>query len=115
MKRLITAIVAAVVLIAGQGSANAADGGATVETFPVSFVLSSDTCSNLPDGTTIEGAGTEKSITRIRTDASGITTIANTSIAHGTATDQDGNPYVFLYSNEFRVSNSTANQALSPA
>ncbi len=78
----------------------------------MSFVLTSETCSNLPAGTTIEGTGTEKSITRTRTDASGVTTIANTSIAHGTATDQDGNAYVFLYSNEFRVSNSTADPDL---
>jgi hypothetical protein len=112
MKRAITAVVAAVVLVVGQGTASAADGGATVETFPVSFVISSDSCSNLPDGTTIEGAGTEKSITTTRTDASGLTTIRNTSIAHGTATDQDGNTYVFLYSNEFRVSNSAADPGL---
>jgi hypothetical protein len=95
-----------------QGVADAAPGGATVESFPVSFVLTSETCSNLPAGTTVEGTGIEKSITRTRTDASGITTIANTSIAHGTATDQDGNTYVFLYSNEFRVSNSTADPDL---
>jgi hypothetical protein len=31
----------------------------------------------------------------------------NATHAHGTATDQDGNVYVFDYSNEFRVSNTT--------
>jgi hypothetical protein len=103
-----TALVAAVALVMGQGVADAAPSGATVESFPVSFVLTSETCSNLPAGTSVEGTGTEKSITRTRTDASGVTTIANTSIAQGTATDQDGNTYVFLYSNESRVSNSTA-------
>lgn len=107
-----TALVTAVVLVMSQGIANAAPGGATVETFPVSFVLTSESCSNLPAGTTIEGTGTMKSITRTRTDASGVTTIANTSIAHGTATDQDDNTYVFLYSNEFRASNSTADPEL---
>jgi hypothetical protein len=112
LKRVLTALVAAVALVLSQGVADAAPGGATVESFPVSFVLTSEACSNLPDGTTIEGTGTEKSITRTRTDASGVTTIANTSIAHGTATDQDGNAYVFLYSNEFRVSNSTADPGL---
>jgi hypothetical protein len=112
VRRIITATVAAVVLAAGHGSASAAEGGATVERFPVSFVISSDTCSNLPDGTTIEGTGNETSITRTKTDASGVTTIANTSIARGTASDQDGNTYVWLYSNEFRVSNSATDPGL---
>ena len=112
MRRVIFAVIAAAALVAGQGTAHGAGGGATVETFPVSFVLTSDSCSNLPSGTTIEGTGTEKSITRERTDAAGITTIANTSIARGTATDQDGNTYVFHYSNEFRVSNSAADPDL---
>jgi hypothetical protein len=112
VKRLITtAVVAvvAVVLVLCQGtSASAAPGGATKVVSDVSFVITSESCSNLPDGTTIEGSGTLKSITTTRTDANGITTVRNTSHARGTATDQDGNTYVFLYSNEFRVSNSAA-------
>jgi hypothetical protein len=79
-----------------------------VETFPVEFTLSSATCSNLPSGTTISGLGTGKSITTERTNGSGVTTIMNATHAHGTATDQDGNDYVFDYSNEFRVSNTVA-------
>jgi hypothetical protein len=112
LKRVLTALVAAVALVLSQGVAHAAPGGATVESFPVSFVLTSEACSNLPAGTTIEGTGTEKSITRTKTNASGVTTVANTSIAHGTATDQDGNAYVFQYSNQFRVFNSTADPAV---
>ena len=30
-------------------------------------------------------------------------TVVNSTHAHGTATDQDGNTYVFNYSNEFRA------------
>ena len=86
-----------------------------MERFPVSFVLSSDSCPNLPDATTIEGAGNETSTTRTKTNASGVTTIANTSIARGTASDQDGNTYVWLYSNTFRVSNSPRTRACSRA
>ena len=109
VKRLITAAVVAVMLVLFQGtSASAAAGGATIGVSDVSFVITSESCSNLPDGTTIEGSGTLKSITTTRTDANGITTVRNTSHARGTATDQDGNTYVFLYSNEFRVSNSAA-------
>ena len=108
MKGFITAAIAIAVLAAAQGSASAAGGGATIERFPVSFTITSDACSELPAGTTIEGSGTETSITRTRTDAGGLTTINNTSTARGTATDQAGNTYVFLYSNEFRVTNSAA-------
>jgi hypothetical protein len=79
-----------------------------IETFPVSFTLSSATCSNLPSGTTISGSGVEKSITIERTNASGVTTVINATHAHGTSTDQDGNVYVFDYSNQFRVSNTVA-------
>ena len=76
-----------------------------IETQQVGFTLASDTCPNLPSGTTIEGSGTEKSITTIMTSASGVTTVINATHTHGTATDQDGNLYVFDYSNEFRASN----------
>jgi hypothetical protein len=106
VKRIMTGLVTAIALLPVPGAAAA--GGATVERFPVSWELSSDTCTNLPAGTTVEGTGTEKSITRTRTNAAGVTTISNTTTATGTATDQDGNTYVFLYSNTFRASNTTA-------
>jgi hypothetical protein len=102
-----TGLVTAIALLPVPGAAAAA-GGATVERFPVSWELTSESCSNLPAGTTVEGTGTEKSITRTRTTAAGVTTVNNTTTATGTATDQDGNTYVFLYSNTFRVANSTA-------
>ena len=81
----------------------AASDGATVETFPVSFVLSSATCSNLPSGTELMGSGTGKSITRTRTDRDGVVIVGNSTHSHGTATDQDGNTYMFNYSNEYRA------------
>jgi hypothetical protein len=89
-------------------SAASAMAKAFVETFPVSFTLTSDACSNLPEGTTITGSGTAKSITTIILNSSGVATVLNATHAHGTATDQDGNVYVFDYSNEFRASNTTA-------
>jgi hypothetical protein len=93
----------------GAGTAVASGGGATVETIPMSFAtLNSETCSYLPDGTSITWSGTGTSITRSRTDANGITTIGNTTHANGSATDQDGNAYAFNYSNEFRVSNTVS-------
>jgi hypothetical protein len=87
--------------LAGAGSA----AGPALDEFPVSFTLTSATCPLLPSGTTIEGSGTEKSITNVRTDRNGRTTIMNTTHAFGTATDQAGNSYVFNYSNSFSVSN----------
>lgn len=112
MKRLAMAAAAVVVFMLADGSAVASAGGASIDTFPVSFTLSSATCSNLPDATTVNGSGTEKSITNTLTDRRGVTTTINTSHAHGTATDQDGNTYVFDYSNHFRASNTAANQDL---
>jgi hypothetical protein len=108
MKRLaISAAVAALLLSAGTAIAA---GGATVETIPMTFApLNSDTCSYLPDGTSITWSGTGTSITRTRTDGTGVTTIGNTTVAHGVATDQDGNEYAFHYSNTFRISNTLAN------
>jgi hypothetical protein len=108
--RRIAVLPAIVVLVVGFGVGTAlpAGAGALVETFPVSFTVSSANCSNLPDGTTITGSGIEKSITTFRTDGAGVTTTINATHAHGTATDQDLNVYVFDYSNEFRASNTVA-------
>ena len=83
-----------------------------IETRHVGFTLTSATCSKLPSGTTIEGSGTEKSITTFLTRAGGATTVINATHTHGTASDQDGNVYVFDYSNEFRASNTVANPDL---
>jgi hypothetical protein len=104
VKRLAMSAIVFVALAVGLTGAVAANGGATVDTFPVSFVLSSDACSYLPAGTTVTGSAIETSITTVRTDRNGVTTIVNATHANGTATDQDGNVYVFNYSNEFRVS-----------
>ena len=110
MKRSVVVIAFAVVVMStiGAAPASAAGGGASKETNPVSFVLSSAGCANLPAGTTVNGTGVEKSITTTRTGRDGVTTIGNSTHAYGTATDQNGNTYVFNYSNEFRVSNTVA-------
>jgi hypothetical protein len=81
---------------------------AIVDRSPKSFTLSSTTCANLPAGTTINGSGTQVSVTNVGTDSSGVTTIRNTTTTNGTATDQDGKTYVFHYSNEFRIANTLA-------
>lgn len=80
----------------------------SIVTTPRGFVLSSEQCPNLATGTTLTGSGIERVIETVRTNASGVTTIINATHTHGTTTDQDGNVYVFDYSNEFRVSNTLA-------
>jgi hypothetical protein len=105
MRRL--ALVPAI-LVTALVAALPAGASALIETFPVSFTLSSATCSNLSSGTTLTGSGIGKSITTERTNASGVTTVINATHAHGTSTDQAGNVYTFDYSNEFRVSNTGA-------
>ncbi len=110
MKRIAAvALVIPIVLVLGMGNALATGGGATVESFPVGFELSTDTCSHLPDGASVTGTGTERSVTVVRV-IGGVTMIINTTHASGTAVDQDGNTYVFQYSNEFRLFNSPSNQ-----
>jgi len=111
LKRLVLAVVAVVALLL-PGSALAHGANTTIEPFPADFVLSWETCPNLPKGTTITGTGTGTSITRTKTNRKGITTVFNSSIARSKATDQDGNRYRFLYSNQFRVSNTKADPDL---
>jgi len=103
MRRL--ALVPAILVIA---LVTALPAGASPVRTPRDFELSWETCPNLPTGTTLNGSGIESSITIERTDASGVTTLINATHTHGTTTDQDGNVYVFDYSNQFRVSNTVA-------
>lgn len=107
MKRFVITAIATIALTIGLTSGVAA-AGATIETSTVSFTITSAGCQYLPAGTTVTGSGTQKSITTIRTDASGVTTIENSTHANGTATDNSGNTYVFNYSNSYRVSNTVA-------
>jgi hypothetical protein len=79
----------------------------TIETSPAAFQIKSENCSQLAPGTTINGTGTLTSTTWT-TKRRGRRTVTNTSVAPGTATDQAGNQYTFLYSNQFRVTNTRA-------
>ena len=89
------------------GAAQAKPTERTTETTPVTFEIKSENCSMLPPGTTINGTGTLTSITWT-TKRRRHRTVTNSSLATGTATDQAGNQYTFLYSNQFRVSSKRA-------
>lgn len=111
MQRFIVLLIASIAVSVGSTSqAEAAGGGATIDTTAVTFRLTSVQCGYLPLGTTVDGSGTQKSITTIRTDQNGVTTIENSTHARGTATDDHGNTYVFNYSNSSRASNTVAHQ-----
>jgi len=99
---LIPAVLIVVLVVAPPATASP-----SITTTPSDFVLDSEQCPNLATGTTLEGSGIEKAIETDRT-ANGVTTIINATHTHGTTTDQDGNVYVFDYSNEFRVSNTVS-------
>jgi hypothetical protein len=103
MRRHVLTTVVVVSLALSLGSLVDARERPTVETSPVSFELTSATCSNLPAGTVLTGSGTQKSITTTRTDQDGIVTVTNSTHARGTATDQVGNKYVFNYSVAYRA------------
>jgi hypothetical protein len=60
-----------------------------------------DVCPNLPAGTTVSATGVEKSVTSSPARPGGF--LVNATHAQCTATDQDGNVYVFSYSNEVRA------------
>ena len=71
-------------------------GAADVTVEPVEWQLTAEGCSELPAGTTVDGSGTMRTVT---TGTAARTIV----IAHatGTATDQDGTTYRWIYSNEF--------------
>lgn len=112
VKRLALAATTVVVLLF-PSTATAGGWETTVEPFPADFVMSSEQCPNLPDGTTITGTGTGTSVTKTKTDRRGTTTVFNSSIAPGRATDQAGNRYRFLYSNQFLVSKTSSEELFS--
>jgi hypothetical protein len=111
MRRVLIVFAAAIALTTASGSTVNAR-GADIETFPVSFTLTSTSCALLPAGTTINGTGTERSMTNVLSKHDGTLTFVNATHAFGIARDQNGNTYVFQYSNEFRVSNSIGDPGL---
>jgi hypothetical protein len=103
MSRLVLSAVA-IVALALPASALAQKTQRETETTPVTFEITSAACPNLPAGTTISGQGTLTSTTWT-SKRRGVTTVINTSVASGTATDQALNASTWVYSNQFTVAN----------
>jgi hypothetical protein len=112
MKRLILASGTTALLVVAFGGVVSAAAAPTVERFPVSFTITSQACSNLPRGARITGSGSETSITKTKNNSDGTTTLENLSIAIGTALDNRGNVYGWLYVNSFHASNTVADPAV---
>jgi hypothetical protein len=104
LKRLVPAAVAVAVVMLLPGTAQAKRTERTIKSKPVTFEIKSENCSELPPGTTINGTGTLTETTWT-TKRRGLITVTESELAPGTATDQAGNQYTFLYSNQSRVSN----------
>jgi hypothetical protein len=106
VKRLVSAAAAILALLLLPAGAGATGGETEVEPASGNFEMTWEDCKHLPQGTELIGTGTGTSVTRTTTHR-GITTIENTTIIPGTATDEADNRYRyrFLYTNHFRVSN----------
>jgi hypothetical protein len=74
----------------------------TTKTTRVSIRITSAACPELPAGTRITGHGTATSA-KWTTATRRRRTVARSTIASGTATDQAGNAYTFASSKHFRV------------
>jgi hypothetical protein len=87
-------IILAAGTLAALAFAGSAVGGQPI-TFPVSFDLSSATCSQLPSGTVVHGEGTAQ----FSATSSG----TFHSVVNGTATDGAGNSWRFNYTQNARL------------
>jgi hypothetical protein len=74
----------------------------------VTWTVKSETCSQLPDGVTIEGTGTRHTDVITRTRRDGTKAITADQVAIGTAKGSDGHDYQWKYLNTAKTSNSAA-------
>jgi hypothetical protein len=88
---------------AGNAAGRNANGAIKTET-PVTFTITAVQCPSLPAGTVLQGSGELRNI--VNTHASrGITRQTTTAHASGTATDQAGNTYAWVYANQLNETN----------
>ena len=88
---------------AGKAAGENGNGAITTQT-PVTFTITAGQCPSLPAGTVLQGTGELRNIVNSH-PSRGIT--RQTTIAHasGTATDQAGNTYVWVYANQLNETN----------
>ena len=78
---------------------NANANGAVTTQSPVTFTITTAQCPSLPAGTVLQGSGELRNIVNTHSSR-GITRQTTTAHASGTATDQAGNTYVWVYANQ---------------
>ena len=87
----------------GNAAGRNANGAIKTDT-PVTFTITAVQCPSLPAGTVLQGSGELRTI--VNTHASrGITRQTTTAHAAGTATDQAGNTYAWVYANQLNETN----------
>ena len=88
---------------AAKGASAKAHGAVTTQT-PVTFTITALQCPSLPPGTVLQGTGELRTIVNTH-PSRGITRQTTTAHASGTATDQAGNTYVWVYANQINETN----------
>jgi len=89
---------------AGNAAGRNANGAIKTET-PVTFTITAAQCPSLPAGTVLQGSGELRNIVNTHTSGRGITRQTTTAHASGTATDQAGNTYAWVYANQLNETN----------
>ena len=88
-----------------RGALGAATGkGAVTTQTAVTFTITAAQCPSLPAGTVLQGTGELRNIVNTHSSR-GITRQTTTAHASGTATDQAGNTYVWVYANQLNETN----------
>jgi hypothetical protein len=107
---------AVVTIPAGAGEPGPTDDGgsppAEVVIDEPTWEVRAETCDQLPDGAVITGEGHRFTSTEKMEDDDGSAVVTVTGVAFGTATDQEGNEYTWLYENVEKVTSSADDPGL---
>lgn len=98
IKRIIAGAALAMGLVATTSPVADAAGPERGE-YDTSWTVTSDVCNQVPEGTVLTGTGQGHFMNNVRTTGNGTTILRSVAHAQGTATDQDGNTYTWVYTN----------------
>jgi hypothetical protein len=98
IKRFLAGFTAVSALVAMSGSVVDAAGPDRGE-YDTTWTVTSERCTQIPAGTVLTGSGEGHFTNNVRTNGAGVTIVRGVAHAQGTATDQDGNSYTWVYTN----------------
>jgi hypothetical protein len=98
IKRILAGVTAAAALVAVSGSVVDAAGPDRGE-YDTAWTVLAANCDQIPAGTVLTGSGQGHFTNNVRTNGAGVTIVRGVAHAQGTATDQDGNAYTWVYTN----------------